>query len=82
MAHIYMSNAAHYTFFGHSSFRQRELVMLITGITGFAILAALLQVFLLPNASAQSSNPSDGTNYTSPGVYPARILKSYRRLII
>ena len=67
-----------YTPLSYSSFRQRvctkQLIMLISGVTGIAILAALLQVFLLPNVKAQQSNSSTGANYTSPGVYPARIL--------
>ena len=72
-----MSNVAQHSPFRHSSLRQpvysKELVMIISGVTGFAILVALLQVFLLPIASAQSSDASAGANYTSPGVFPARI---------
>jgi hypothetical protein len=74
-----MSNSgAPYTPLGHSSLRRRvctkKLIMLISGVSGIAILAALLQVFLLPNVKAQESNPSASANYTSPGVYPARTL--------
>lgn len=57
--------------------------MLGLGVTGIAILASLLQVFLLPSARAQSTGvaaspsavppSSSDNNYTSPGVYPARM---------
>jgi hypothetical protein len=56
--------------------------MIVSGVTGFAILVALLQVFLLPIATAQSSDASAGANYTSPGVYPARIFNLCHRLMI
>lgn len=77
-----MSNAVRYTPLGQSSLRQRvcskQVIMMIIGVTGVAILAALLQVFLLPVVRAQSnnsssSNTSAGADYTSPGVYPARM---------
>jgi len=53
--------------------------MLVLGVSGVAILAALLQVFLIPYVSGQDS--SDGNTYTSPGVYPARTFPFCRRLI-
>jgi len=52
-------------------FCSRTVIMLFIGLSGVAILAALLQVFLIPYVSAQDS--SDGNTYTSPGVYPARM---------
>lgn len=79
-----MSNGGQHPGFRHSSHRQhvysKELVMIVSGVTGFAILVALLQVFLLPIARAQSSDA--GANYTSPGVYPARIFNLYHQLIV
>ena len=66
-------NHSSYYIYDISSLRQRALykegIMILTGITGFVILIALLQVLLLPIANAQSSDSSVG----APGVYPARI---------
>jgi len=72
-----------YSPLGHSQRRRfcsRTVIMLVLGFWGVTILAALLQVFLIPYVSGQDS--SDGNTYTSPGVYPARTFLFYRRLIV
>ena len=82
-----MSNARaadiQYSPLGHSQRRRfcsSTVIMLVLGFSGVTILAALLQVFLIPYVSGQDS--SDGNKYTSPGVYPARTFLFHRRLIV
>lgn len=51
--------------------------MIIAGVTGTALLTTLLLVFLLPSTRAVTQNTNDpplGSNYTTPPVFPARIL--------
>jgi len=53
----------------------RYIVMMLT-VTGIGVLAAILQVFLLPSTRAQSTtdgNFTPGNTAFSPPVYPARI---------
>lgn len=53
----------------------RYIVMMLT-VTGIGILAAILQVFLLPSTRAQSTtdgNFTPGNTAFSPPVYPARM---------
>jgi hypothetical protein len=82
-----MSNARaadiQYSPLGHSQRRRfcsSTIAMLVLGFSGVTILAALLQVFLIPYVSGQDS--CDGNTYTSPGVYPARTFLFHRRLIV
>jgi hypothetical protein len=56
----------------HRHNRSSEIVMIISGLTGFALLATcFLQILFLSLTSAQGTTPS-GSGFTSPPVYPAR----------
>src|SRR5436190_23401414 len=69
---VFISAMSH-SLVGQFTFRQRvEVMMILAGVTGFSLVITLLQFFLLPITSHAQSTPTDGHNYTSPGVYPAR----------